>query len=56
MREWVGVPEGDEAAWRALAEEALRFVRGRAVALDALCADTPVADIVRAVAEKRPTP
>ena len=29
MREWVAVPDGDAAAWRALAEEALRFVGRR---------------------------
>jgi hypothetical protein len=29
MKEWVAVPEGDVAAWRALAEEALRFVGRR---------------------------
>jgi hypothetical protein len=28
MREWVAVAGGDDAAWRALAEEALAFVRG----------------------------
>jgi hypothetical protein len=26
MREWVAIPEGDDASWRALAEEALAFV------------------------------
>ena len=26
MREWVAIPDGDDARWRALAEEALGFV------------------------------